>query len=531
MDNNSKLLALARRSLAAFAPWCSPGYQVYRHHSILIKKLEDVEAGRIKRLMIFAPPRHGKSLTTSEIFPTWFLGRNPKKSVILASYNQDFASGLGRRIRNHIANPNTQAIFPDLKLADDSAAAMRFDTTSGNSFYAVGRGGSITGRGAHLLLIDDPIKDSGEARSETIRRQLHEWYSSVLYTRRQPDSPIILIQTRWHFDDLGGWLLKEHAAENWDVLSMPAIAETDEKWRKEGESLWSERFPLEELEATKRVLGSYGWASLYQQRPVPEEGAVFKTEWFQRYDELPARFSKIVLSLDTAYKTGKENDYSCATVWGVADNRIYLLHCWKARVEFPQLKRHVALLASEWKPNAILIEDKASGQSLLQELRQATRFPVLAIKVDADKVTRAHACAPMIEAGRIAIPQSAPWLADYLDEMSTFPAGAHDDSVDSTTQALNWLRTRNFEFGLLKFYENLAIEATKRPMVAPQRLLQAPEASPAPVAAEEPRCAQCEGTFIQKVPSGFRCGQCAFQWGAKPSPTLPGQTRTSVSVF
>jgi predicted phage terminase large subunit-like protein len=522
-DDHQQVLGLARRSLAGYASLVYPSYQLYMHHSLLVRKLEAAEAGNIRRLMIFMPPRMGKSLTTTEIFPAWYHGRNPAKSIICASYSQDFVEGFGRKVRNYEANPLTNAVFPELKLSEDSTSAKRFDTTAGGSYYAVGREGSITGRGGDLILIDDPLKDADEARSDVIRKKLHEWYSSVLYTRRQPDTVIILIQTRWHHDDLAGWLLREHSQENWDVLSLPAIADADEDWRKEGDPLWPERFSKEDLAATRCVVGSAAWAALFQQRPTPEEGAVFKTEWWKRYSELPARFSSIVQSWDTAFKTGRENDYSVCTTWGVGENAFYLLDRWKQRVEFPQLKRELTRLANEWRPNAILIEDKASGQSLLQELKQATRFPVLAIKVDSDKLTRAHAASPLVEAGRVLLPQSAPWLADYLDTMSTFPAGAHDDDVDSTSQALNYLRTSNLDLGLLDFYKQVSASSNPIAMIG----WGADKSNETPEPAEELRCEKCSSDFIQTLGSGIkRCGQCGMQWDPRPKPAMPNPALT-----
>lgn len=505
-SNHDEVFRLARASLASYAPLVFPSYQVFKHHSLLMRKLEAVETGTIRRLMIFMPPRMGKSLTTSELFPAWYLGRHPERSVITASYSQEFVEGFGRKVRNYVADPRTRTVFPELQLADDSRSAARFDTTAGGSYYAVGRGGAITGRGGHLILIDDPIKDMEEARSEAVRRQLHDWYASVLYTRRQPDTAIVLVQTRWHFDDLAGWLLREQKEEGWDVLNLPAIAEVDEGWRKSGDPLWPEKFPLEDLNATRRVTGTAVWSALYQQRPVPEEGSIFKAEWWQRYDEIP-ELTLIILSADTAFKAGSSNDYSVVTAWGVAKNGFYLLHVWRQRAEFPQLKRQLESMAAQFNPHAILVEDKASGQSLIQELQQSTRLPIRPVKVDADKVTRAHAVSPLVEAGRVFLPKAAPWLADFLDELSTFPAGAHDDIVDSTTQALNYLRTSSASYGLLEMMKMLAakpkLAAEITPAGKPQNVASEPD---------RPRCPDHPESLLQRIPKGLRCAQCGVQF-------------------
>jgi predicted phage terminase large subunit-like protein len=438
MTDHQQVLALARDDLACYAIAHMPQFELASHHRKTIEKLEAVARGEIKRLMIFEPPRHGKSLTATQFFPAWYFGRNPTKSIISSTYGQDLSDDFGRKVRNICASEIQRAIFPGFTISEDASAIRRFTTSVGGSYYAVGRGGPITGRGADLLLIDDPLKDAEEARSEVVRKTLHEWFSSVAYTRLQPDGAIVLVQTRWHEDDLAGRLLTQ--GEHWEVINMPAIAEEDNSFRKAGEALWPERFPLPVLEAIRLQIGGSAWASLYQQRPSAAQGAIFRRDWWRTYRELPAVFKRKVQSWDTAFKTGAENDYSVCTTWGVTDNGYYLLARWRERVEFPELKRVVALQADEWLPNAILVEDKASGQSLIQELKLATRFPILAIKVDSDKVTRAEAVTPLIEAGRVYLPESAPWLADFIDETAAFPNAAHDDQVDSTTQALNYFR-------------------------------------------------------------------------------------------
>jgi predicted phage terminase large subunit-like protein len=430
---------LARVDLACYATALWPSFELAAHHRLIVDKLEAVERGDIRRLMIFMPPRHGKSLLGTQIFPAWFLGRHPDRSIITASYGQELADDFGRWVRNMVNDPMHRAIFPECRLADDATSMRRFSTTAGGSYYAVGRGGPITGRGAHLLMIDDPLKDAEEARSEVIRRVLHEWFLSVAYTRLQPGGAIVLISTLWHEDDLAGRLLREDP-KGWDVLSLAAIAEVDESFRRAGDALWREKFPLEELEETRAVIGSAAFESLYQQRPSAAEGAIFKREWWRYYRE-PPPFKRIIQSWDTAFKTGAENDFSACTTWGVADNgHYYLLWFWRGKVEFPELKRRMIWLAQEWNPVQILIEDKASGQSLIQELKYETALPIIPVKVDSDKRRRAEVVTGAIEAGKVLLPESAPWLNVFVDELAAFPNGVHDDAVDSTTQALNYLR-------------------------------------------------------------------------------------------
>jgi predicted phage terminase large subunit-like protein len=445
------VLATARASLECYAIAVFPSFESAAHHRLTIQKLEAVEAGEIRRLIITEPPRHGKSLLTCQIFPCWFLGRHPDRSVICATYGQDLSDDFGRRVRNLLADPLHRAIFPGCRLSNDSASQRRFDLIPGGSYFAVGRGDAITGRGANLMVIDDPLKDREEAYSETIRRKLHDWFGSVAYTRLAPDAGVVVVSTRWHEDDVVGWLLREHGDEGWELLNLPAIAESDEGFRKAGEALWPERFPLSRLEQIRQAVGGAAWAALYQQRPSAAEGAVFRREWWRTYGEAPGSFKRIVQSWDTAFRSGAENDYSVCTTWGTTDTGYYLLALWRDRVEFPDLKRKLVALAEAWNPNAVLVEDKASGQSLVQEIQHDTALPIIPVKIDTDKVARAQAVTPLVESGRVFLPAGAAWLSDYVDELASFPRAVHDDMVDSTTQALNYLREEPCVYGYIEF--------------------------------------------------------------------------------
>ncbi|MFA6691287.1 MAG: phage terminase large subunit [Saccharofermentanales bacterium] len=427
-------LSAAHHNLLRYARLMFPDYKVSKHIKLIASALERVERGECKRLMISMPPRHGKSQLASEFFPAWYLGRNPDKYIITATYSQDLANDFGRKVRNQMLDPLHQMAFPDCRMVEDSKAKNKFNTTVKGVYYAVGVGASATGRGSHLLLIDDPLKGRKEAESEVMRQGLKDWYTSVAYTRLMPGGAVIIIQTRWHEDDLIGWVEKEHSHEAWEILKLPAIDES-------GTPLWPEQYPLDVLENIKRTIGSRDWEALYQQRPAASEGEIFKREWWQYYKEAP-KLKWIIQSWDTAFKKGAENDYSVCHTWGVTDSGFYLLDRWKEKVEFPTLKRTVVSLANKWHPRAILIEDKASGQSLIQELKTNTTLPVLAIPVDSDKVTRAHAVTPSVEAGNCYLPEDATWLQDFIDEFATFPNGSHDDEVDATTQFLNYVRRR-----------------------------------------------------------------------------------------
>ncbi len=429
----------ARTDLASYAAAMYPRFELPPHLRILVGVLERVERGELDRAIVAMPPRHGKSLLTSTLFPAWYLGRHPDRSIVASSYGAELAADFGRRVRNFASERLHRQIFPDCVIADDSDSVHRFHTTQGGAYYAVGAGGPITGRGADLLLIDDPIKSSEDARSAAFRRSLQEWYESVAYTRLEPGGAVVLIQTRWHEADLAGWLLKEHASEGWKVISLPAICETNEGWRKEGDALWPARFPLEALERIREAIGSSAFLSLYQQRPAPEQGAIFRREWWRSYAG-PVECHRTIFSLDCAFKTGQSNDYSVIAVVAETKEGYYVRHVSRGRWEFPELKRQAVALAEVWRPHCVLIEDAASGQSLIQALKAETRLPILPVRPMGDKVSRAHAVSPLIESGRVFVPSEAPWLADFLDEATSFPAAPHDDQVDAITQALNFLR-------------------------------------------------------------------------------------------
>jgi predicted phage terminase large subunit-like protein len=466
-NEHAAVFRLAQGSLAAYASLLWSSYGVPAHLRLLISKLEDIEAGRVKRLVITMPPRHGKSMTASEFFPAWYLGRNPAKAIIATSYGQELALDFGRKVRNLMLNPLHGAIFPGSMISDDSSAAHRFNLTANGVYRAVGAGGPITGRGADLFLVDDPIKDREQAFSSIQRANLQNWYQAVAYSRLEPDAAIILIQTRWHEDDLCGWLLREHTEEGWQVINLPALAEAnDPLGRAEGTALWPGRYPVERLQEIRAAVGGATFASLYQQRPAAIEGAIFKREWWKTWTKamLPSRFEQIIVSLDTAFKTGTDNDYSVAIVMGVASNGFYILDVLRERLEYPDLRRRVEGLAARWFPNSVLIEDKASGQSLIQSLRAETRLPIKPVRVDGDKVSRANAITPLVESGRVFLPEAAPWLADFVDELSSFPAGAHDDCVDALTQALNFVRI--LDPPMLVYYRALANgeDLTTKPM-------------------------------------------------------------------
>ncbi len=413
-----------------------PSYEAARHLCILATRLESMEQNHISRLMVFMPPRSGKSELCSIKLPAWYLGRHPQEQIIACSYSEMLAYSNSYAVRETILSPRYQVLWP---LQLDQSGAIRWQLAGKQnkraSYIAAGVGGSITGEGADLLIIDDPIKNQEEAESEVYRERVLQWYLTTARTRLQPNGKIIIIQTRWHTLDLAGALLDlsraDPRADQWDVLNFPAINDN-------GEALWPERYPIEEVNKIRASIGERNFESLYQGAPTIAEGNIFKREWWQYYKEPPV-FNGIYHSWDTAFKTKTSNDYSVLTTWGVTNTGYYLIDMMRKRLEMPELKRMAVMMAARDKPRAIFIEDMSSGQSLIQELQRETNLPILPKKVDADKVVRAYAVSPLVEAGKVYLPQDKGWIIDYLEEMSSFPNGEHDDIVDSTTMALRYM--------------------------------------------------------------------------------------------
>jgi len=447
-------------------PYCKmqyPQFEIAKHHKLIAHHLQRAENGEVSRLAIFMPPRSGKTFLSANFFSAWYLGRNPTHQVIYASYNEGRASDIGRDVRNLMAAPVHQTVFPNGKLAKDAKASRRFSTDAGGNFFAVGSGGSLTGRGAHLAILDDLIKDSVDASSEVSRRRLEEWFTSVLYTRLMPGhNIIILIMTRWRYDDIASFLLNDLSHENWEVLNLPALAEEDDPLGRElGESLWPEKFPVERLHQTRKTLPSQQWNALYQQRPVPQKGEMIQLDWFSRYDmkminklktmsmerkvipESFKFFDSICLSIDTAFKEKEMNDPSAITAWGCGKKNQYLLFTITKKVIFPDLVRLVEKIWKEfvaWNMGSVpvLIEDAASGQSLIQELRRKTNIPIVPRRPDKSKVIRLERVSAHIESGQVWLPERALWLGMVEEQIATFPLGKNDDIVDTISQFLSW---------------------------------------------------------------------------------------------
>lgn len=438
-------IELSRRSLEEFLQYESYGnWKTAKHLHMLCSKLEAVERGEITRLMVFMPPRHGKSETSTKKFPAYFLGKNPEKEVIVSSYSADLAYDFSRIARNTLKEWGPK--LWNVNVSKDSGAVGRWgiEGTRGG-LTAAGVGGPITGRGAHVAIIDDPFKNWQDAASKTIRDNVWDWYRSTLRTRLAPGGAVILVMTRWHGDDLAGKLLEEAkngTGEEWEVISLPAVAEeNDVLGRQEGEVLWPERFPPHEYQGIKKAVGSRLWISLYQQRPSPDEGQIFRRNWWKFYKQAPSSFDEIIQSWDCTFKESDSSDFVVGQVWGRIGADRYLLDQTRARMDFPATITAIRTMSSKWpQANSILVEDKANGPAVIAMLKREISG-IIPINPEGGKIVRAQAVSPQVEAGNVFIPDSsiASWIHDYMEEFAAFPNGAHDDMVDSTTQALNRL--------------------------------------------------------------------------------------------
>ena len=413
----------ARKSLLAFTEFTNPLYKRANHHALIAEKLEAVERGEIDRLMIFMPPRHGKSELASKRFPAWCLGRQPRRQIIAASYNSDLANDFGRNVRNIVAEPEFGQVFPKVSLAPDSQAANRMNTNHGGAYVAAGVGTAVTGRGADIALIDDPFKDREEADSERRRDIVWDWYRSTLFTRLMPGGAIVLIQTRWHEDDLAGRLL-ESEGDQWEVLDLPAISEA-------GEALWPEWYPIEALERIKATVGPREWSALYQQKPQPDEGTFFKREWFPAWDNLPPL--QFYGTSDYAVTDGG-GDYTVHRIWGVApDGTIYRVDGWRGQTTSDVWIEEKLNLIAKYKPLDWFGEggviQKAIEPMLRRRMQERQTFCRLEwLSSVSDKPSRARSFQAMAASGRVKFEPDAD-----ISEFLVFPAGKHDDDVDTAS--------------------------------------------------------------------------------------------------
>ncbi len=446
MDKRS-LAALCRKSLIGYSVAMWPGYMPSWHHRKIANALERVARGECKRLMITLPPRHGKSMLASEFFPAWYLGQHPNRYIAHASYSQELVDGFGRKIRNQLKDELYTSLFPATVLSDDSSAQNKFNTGAGGAYFAVGVGGSLTGRGAHLLLIDDPIKDREEADSETIRQKLKDWYSSVAYTRLMPGGSIIVIQTRWHEDDLAGWLLDEHDHEQWEVLNLPAILDESTEVPK---ALWPDAYPLEQLLKIKQTLPPRDWEALYMQRPRAGTGADFKRGWLNYYTSVQRHGMFVMMLVDPASGKRKNNDYTSIWIVGLgSDENYYVLDCLRDRLNLTERTEAVFRLHRKWKPGQVRYERygmMADVEHIKAEMnKRSYRFSITEVGGTTAKEDRIRRLVPLFQQGRMWFPEALPYtntdgktldLVQHFVEQEylAFPVGKHDDMLDALSR-------------------------------------------------------------------------------------------------
>jgi len=429
------------------------GFICGRHHKIFAEKLEGIANGTIKRLIVNMPPRHTKSEFASTYFPAWIMGRDPSRKIMQTTHTGELAVRFGRKVRNMMDSDIYKQIFPEVSLSSDSKSAGRWETNKSGEYFAAGVGGAITGRGADLLIIDDPHSEQ-DALSPTAMESCWEWYTSGPRQRLQPGGSIVLVMTRWSGIDLTAKLLeaqKEALADQWEIVEFPAIFPETEN------PLWEEFWSLEELLKVKASLPVMKWNAQWMQTPTSEEGSIVKREWWQKWesDTLP-NVSYIIQSYDTAFSKKENADYSAISTWGVfrpdedSPDSIILLDCQKGRYDFPELKRLAMEEYKYWEPDMVLIEAKASGTPLTHELRRLG-IPVVNYSPTRghDKTTRMHSVAPIFESGLVYAPQKA-FAEEMIEECASFPFGANDDLCDTMTQAL--IRFR--EGGLLSLHDD-----------------------------------------------------------------------------
>jgi predicted phage terminase large subunit-like protein len=454
------------------------------HIEVLAAKLQSAKEGRIKRLIICIPPRHLKSLAASIALPVWVLGHDPTAAIINVTYGQDLSDKFARDSRAIMQSSWYQRAFP-ARLLTPRAPLQELVTTKGGFRLATSIGGVLTGRGADMIIIDDPLKPS-DATSDSRRAAVNEWYDGTLYSRLndKANGTIIIIMQRLHEDDLVGYVLKQ---EGWELVSFPAIAETDEEYevetvfgkrrftRQAGTPLHPERESLATLEQIRATIGTYNFAGQYQQTPAPAGGGLVREAWFKYYspNERPESFDQIIQSWDTANSPSELADYSVCTTWGLKGPNLYLINVLRRKLPYPDLKRAVREQNDLFNPAVILIEDKASGTQLIQELIGSGLSQVTPYKPDGDKIMRLHAQTATIENGFVYLPREAYWLAEYLHELTVFPNGRYDDQVDSTSQALAWVKQSSAEPPLIAYYRRL-VETMQGKVEPPLIRLKAP---------------------------------------------------------
>ena len=456
----AKDIEKAQTTYMGFVRHMWPAFIEGRHHKIMAEAFERIARGELKRLIVNMPPRHTKSEFASYLLPAWFLGQMPEKKIIQTAHTAELSVGFGRKVRNLVDSDDFKKVFPNLQLRADSKAAGRWSTNKNGEYFAIGVGGAVTGKGADLLIIDDPHSEQeGQSADPAVFDRTYDWYTSGPRQRLQPGGAIVIVMTRWHMRDLTGKIIKASAqrvgSDEWELIEFPAIMPS-------GKPLWPEFWSQTELEALRSELPSPKWNAQYQQNPTSEEGALIKREWWQRWEhDYPPQCEFVIQSWDTAFLKTQRADYSACTTWGVfyhpdddgiSQPNIILLDAYKERLEFPELKKTAYEMWSEMQPDAFIVEGKAAGMPLIFELR-AMGIPVSEYTPSRgnDKIARVNAVADLFASGTVWAPETR-FAEEVIEEFAAFPAGEHDDLVDSSTQAL--LRFRQGGFVALRSDED-----------------------------------------------------------------------------
>jgi predicted phage terminase large subunit-like protein len=447
------------------APSLVSDWKMGKHIEVISDRLNKLESGEIKRLMVFLPPRSSKSVICSKLFPAWYIGRHPEHEILTVSHSDQLSSDFGRSVRDLVNDEKFQSIFKGVSLRTDVRAAGKWKTNLGGTYYAAGVRSQIAGRGAHVAILDDVMSEE-DSYSEAGRRYVKEWYPAGLRTRIMPNGSILIINTRYHYDDLCGWLLKQQEEMEqyeiipWDVVKIPAWLDNEASQLldlPEGSSYFPEWKPDKVLQVDENEIkasnGARYWNALYMQNPTPEEGGLIKKRWIKWWEHSePPTCDFILQTYDTAFSTKTTADFSVIQTWGIFSmydqdedgkesylSNLILLGNIKDRFEYPELRRISQIMYKDYRPDVCIIEKKASGQSLIQDMRRSG-LPVLEYLPDRDKVSRVYAASPMIETGRVWIPKNKRWADDLVEELIQFPNAAHDDQVDALTMAIHYMR-------------------------------------------------------------------------------------------
>ncbi len=444
----AKNKALSQKDFLSFVKEVWPAFIEGAHHKIMADAFNRIADGTLKRLIVNMPPRHTKSEFASHLFPAWYLGRFPDRKVIQTAHTAELAVGFGRKVRNLVGSEVYQKIFNDVALSTDSKAAGRWNTNQHGDYFAIGVGGAVTGKGADILIVDDPHSEQEAALNDpSVYDKTYEWYTSGPRQRLQPGGAICLVMTRWSKKDLTGSIIKASiergGADEWEVIEFPAILPS-------GKPLWPGFWPLDQLEALKAELPVGKWAAQYQQDPTSEESAIIKREWWQEWPEKnPPSCEFVIQSWDTAFLAKETADYSACTTWGVFTDEndvanIILLDALQERLEFPDLKTRAYEMYKEYDPDAFIVEAKAAGTPLIFELRRMG-IPVgeYVPSRGKDKIARVNAVSDLFSSGHVWAPKKR-WAELVIEEFAAFPTGDHDDLVDSSTQALLRFRQGGF---------------------------------------------------------------------------------------